>query len=391
MKLALLKGNRFNPWHLRGFELLRDKGVETTAFRAESEIQNYFSDRSDDKFQFGVERIFFDTQAGNPFQRLVNILNARYRDKSPRILPFYERLKNFDIIQTWELFTDWTEQALEARKRYGVPVSVMVWDNIPFNNESLPEQREIKARAIQEADRFLVYTERSRRTLLIEGAPADKISVLNPGVDTRLFCPGEKDRSSLDVADDEFLVLFVGWFLPRKGLDFLLLAMRELLNDHEMAGRRIRLLHVGSGPGKDRIEELVKRLELKDYCTFAGSVPYEKMPGIYRAADVFVLPSVATPAWQEQFGMSLIEAMACGVPVISTLSGAIPEVAGDAGILCQPNDFMALKHALKGIIMDSGRCEQLSTAARGRVLSNYSIDDHVNSLNEIYRGMAANK
>lgn len=384
MKLALLKGNRFNPWHLQGFSMLPDS-VEVTAFRAESEIQHYFAERDDAEPKFRVKRIYFDTQAGNPVRRAANAISQRFTGRAPRVLPFFECLEGFDLIQSWEMFTDWTAQALEARARWGIPLAVMVWDNIPFNMERNPERRALKARTAEEADCFIVYTERSRRMLRLEGVPKAKIRRINPGVDIERFSPGSAERAALGLDDDELVILFVGWLLPRKGIDYLLLALRELLNDPELSGKRVRLLVVGSGPGRERVEGLIERLALGKICTFAGSLPYSRMPGAYRAADVFVLPSIATPEWQEQFGMSLIEAMASGVPVISTLSGAIPEIAGYAAVLCQPNDFVSLYEALKTMLLHPDRREQLGAAGRKRAASEYDLRTHVEQLTQVYK------
>jgi len=386
VKLALLKGNRFNPWHLQGFRLLPDD-IEVTAFRAESEIQQYFAERDDAQPAFHIERIYFDTQKGNPVRRLGNMLAQRYANRTPRILPFAERLKDFDLIQSWEMFTDWTAEALEARTRWGIPLALMVWDNIPFNMERDPQRRALKAHTAEIADRFIVYTDRSRRMLRLEGVPEAKIRHIYPGVDIERFAPGPADRAALNLDGDEFVILFVGWLLPRKGIDYLLLALRELLNDPGLHGQRLRLLIVGSGPGRGRVEGLLDRLELRDICTFAGSLPYSRMPEVYRAVDVFVLPSIATPEWQEQFGMSLIEAMASGTPVVSTMSGAIPEIAEYTAALCQPNDFVSLYEALKNMILYPDRREELGKAGRKRAVNYFELRNHVDQLTRIYREM----
>ncbi len=372
MKLALLMGNRFSAWHLEAFKRLQGMH-EVVCFRAESEIQKYFGERDGGRLDFPIERIYFDYQRGTPPARWLNTMTLRYRGREPRILPFHERLRGMDAVLTWELFTDWTREALEARARYGTPVHIMVWDNIPFNNEQTPERRAIKQRAIETADRFWVYTERSRRMLLLEGVCEERIVRVNPGVDTELFAPGERDRAASGLPEDALTLLFVGWFLPRKGLDFLLYALRGLRDDPALAGRDIRLLMVGSGPGRDRIEALIARLNLQDSCHFAGSLPYDRMPQAFRAADLFVLPSIAEPGWQEQFGMSLIEAMSCGVPCVSTFSGAIPEILGGAGVLCQPNDFLALHAAIKGLLLDPAARMALGRVARMRAREEFGL------------------
>ena len=379
MRLALLIGNRFNPWHFQGYRHLRGE-PQVTVFRAESEIQQYFDERDDRTLPFAFKRMYFDTQAGNPIKRALNVCAESLLNREPRILPFHERLRGYDVIQSWELFTDWSAQAVLAREKYGVPLAVMVWDNIPFNMERSPGRRGIKERVAKGADIFIVHTERSRRMLDFEGVPPGRVVKISPGVDTELFSPGSSEHEG-------FNILFVGWFLPRKGLDFLLFALRELLNDRASRSQDIRLIMAGSGPGRDRIDASVQRLDLGDVCVFRGAVPHGTMPNVYRAADLFVLPSIAAPEWQEQFGMSLIEAMACGTPVITTRTGAIPEIVGESAILCQPNDFASLADALKQLVQDPARREELSQSGRARVLEHFTLKKHAEALSDIYESL----
>ena len=382
MNLALLMGNRYNAWHLQGFRLLRGEPA-ITAFRAESQIQAHFSERGEGTGGFAIERIHFDTQAGNPFARIQNVFLERYANRAPRILPFHDRLQGFDLIHSWELFTDWSAEALKARERFRIPLAITVWDLIPFNMERSPERRDIKKRIAERADRIIVYTERSQRTLEIEGIARDRIVRINPGVDTEIFSPGRTAGNK----ENEFVILFVGWLVPRKGIDFLLLALRELLADPELKDRRIRLQIVGSGAGRDRVETLIARLGIGDTCTLTGAVPYDQMPGLFRGADAFVLPSIATEEWQEQFGMALIEAMACGVPCVAALSGAIEEVAGDCALLCQPNDFLALYRNLRELIRDPARGEDLGRRARERAVAHFDLRTHAGALSDIYESI----
>ena len=383
MRLALLMGNRFNPWHLKPFALLPGN-PQVVCFRAESEIQRYFDERDDGSIEFPTERILFETQARNPVRRMWNVLRCRCLQKEPRILPFADRLSGFDILQTWELFTDWTEQALDARDRYKNKVVVMVWDNIPFNMEHPEHLRHRKARCIQSADLFLVYSERSRLMLFLEGVPPDRIARINPGVDTELFCPAPSDRAAFNIPDHAVVLLFVGWFLPRKGLEFLLSATHLLRNDPVLNNRPLRLLVVGSGPGRGRVESLVGRLGLGEECVFLGSRPYHKMPDVFRIADVFVFPSVPTPQWQEQFGMAMLEAMSCGIPVVASMSGSIPEIAGDAAVFCQPADVISLRDALHNVLSDPEKRATMAARGRQRVEQQFDVRQSALGLAEAY-------
>lgn len=383
MKVALLKGNRFNSWHLELYRHLRGN-PEVVMFRAESEIQRYLDEQDGARTGFGEQRIYFDTQRGNPIKRLLRTFATRYARGEPRLLPFHERLRGFDVIHTWELFTDWSLEAAVARERYGIPLAVMVWDNIPFNQEQRPYRREIKRRVIAAADCFLVHTDRSARTLAIEGVPEERIVKFPPGLDTEVFSPGKGVRAEYGASEEEFVILFVGWLLPRKGIDFLLLALHELRREPALRGRKLRLLIAGTGPGKERVAALIGRLGLDTCCTFLGSVSYDRMPGLYRSADLFVLPSIATAEWQEQFGMAIIEAMACGIPVVTTCSGAIPEITGDTAVLCQPNDFVSLTNAIKDLILVDAKRRDLAAAARTRALEQFDVRRAAQALSDAY-------
>jgi len=389
MRLAVLMGNRCSPWHLAVMKQLPG-GPEVVAFRADSEIQRYFVERGADNSAIATRPIYFDYQAGPVWKRLPNLLTMRYRNRTPRLLPFHEQLRDFDVIHTWELFTDWTEEALEAKRRWGIPVCVMVWDNIPFNNEDTEALRARKARCIAEADQFVVHTERSRRTLILEGAAPEKITLIDHGLDLDRFHPGPGNRGALGLAADEFVILFVGWLLPRKGLDFLLLSLRELADRPEFASVKFRLVVVGSGPGRERVERLVARLDLAEHCVFMGSRSYETMPEVFRSADLFVLPSIATETWQEQFGMALMEAMACGVPVVTTCSGAIPEIVEDAVLLCQPNDFVAITENLARLVREPELRAELAEKGAALARRRYGLQDYADKLAAVYAGLVKN-
>jgi glycosyltransferase involved in cell wall biosynthesis len=382
VRLALLKGNRFNPWHLQAFKMLPDTDV--VAFRAESEIQKLYDGQDDGSANFDIEPIHFDTQTGPLVSRYRNLFLSRYRGREPHLVPFYERLGRFDLIHTWELFTDWTSQAIEAKERFGTPLAIMVWDNIPFNMERNAERRRLKERAAEAGDVFIVHTERSRRMLDMENVPEDRVVLMDPGVDTNAFAPGPRDRSAFGLGDDEFVILFVGWMLPRKGIDFLILALRELVKDPDLARMKFRLAIVGTGPGRQRVEKLLERTGLTDHVTFLGSVRYDRMPDVFRAADVFALPSIAMPDWQEQFGMAIIEAMACGVPVVTTLSGAIPEMTDDNAVLCQPNDFVSLFEAIRQLALDKEERVELSARGREHALRRFTLERFAASLADAY-------
>lgn len=164
----------------------------------------------------------------------------------------------------------------------------------------------------------------------------------------------------------------------------MLIALRELLQEEGLRRMRPHLVIVGTGPGQERIDALIDRLGVRASCAFIPSLPYDRMPDIYRCADVFALPSIATQDWQEQFGMSIIEAMSCGVPVVTTWSGAIPEIVEDAAMLCQPNDFVSLHAALKTLIIDPEHRAELARRGRELAMRRFQLQTFSGRLSDAY-------
>jgi glycosyltransferase involved in cell wall biosynthesis len=177
--------------------------------------------------------------------------------------------------------------------------------------------------------------------------------VIPPGVDTTIFTPSPAAARSPRV-------LYVGrvertsrW----KGLETLvdsLPALRETVPE-------VRLDVVGSGDDVPHLREHAARLGVADCIDWHGAVPHGELPRFYRSAAVTVLPSLTE---SESFGMTLVEAMACGCPVVGSAVGGIPFVIRDEvdGLLVPPGDAAALARALAGVLTDPARAAQLGAA-----------------------------
>jgi glycosyltransferase involved in cell wall biosynthesis len=151
---------------------------------------------------------------------------------------------------------------------------------------------------------------------------------------------------------------FLGRLEPVKGLDVLLDAVSTL----HASGT---LLVAGEGSERARLEEIVRTRQLEQRVRFLGAVGFDVVPGFLKALDLLVLPSVTLwPTQREQFGRVLAEAMAAGLPVIGSSSGAIPEVIGDAGLVVPERNPVALARAIDRLTTDAALREELT--ARGR-------------------------
>lgn len=176
------------------------------------------------------------------------------------------------------------------------------------------------------------------RVATIEGA-AEKSTVVYNGIDLSRFSPqqySKEQRSQLGLSADDFVIIFTGRLIPEKGIDQLILALKEL-KDYP----HIKLLVLGSSfygnehGDSEFISQLKQTAEdVKDRIIFTGYTPYEQVPSMLALADIAALPST----WEEPFGMTCVEAMAMGLPVITTRRGGIPEAVTTECAILLPAD-----------------------------------------------------
>lgn len=196
------------------------------------------------------------------------------------------------------------------------------------------------------------------------------------GVDPDLYVPRPRPNASAP-----FTIGYAGRLVPEKGIDLLLRAAAQLPPDTQ-----VRL--IGRGPERDRLAQLAAELGLAARVTFE-TAPSLEMPARLAALDCLVLASRARPNWKEQFGRVLIEAMACGVPVVGAASGEIPHVIGDAGLIFPEADVAALTAHLRALHADPARRAALGAAGRARVLAHYTQAHIAQATVALYRQVLA--
>jgi len=196
------------------------------------------------------------------------------------------------------------------------------------------------------------------------------------GVDPDIFVPRTEERANAR----DLLVGYAGRLVPEKGVDSLLEAAAGVGDD-------CKLIVMGAGSERGRLDELVHRLELAGRVTFAEPIPSLRMPAFYRELDVLVLPSRSRPNWIEQFGRVLIEAMACGVVVVGSDCGEIPHVIGDAGMVFPEGDVVALRECLVRLMHDPDLRADLIRRGRERVLAHFTQAQIAAQTVAVYRKM----
>ena len=200
--------------------------------------------------------------------------------------------------------------------------------------------------------------------------PKDRFTVISNGINTNLFYPipeikRRKNRIIVTNSADT----------PLKGLYYLLLSVAEISKK-----TKIRLIVIGTPKKNGRILHQIKKLGIGPFVTFTGRITDEEFVRQYAKATVAVIPSV-----YEGFGLPAGEAMACGVPVISTTGGALPEVVGDAGILVPPADPAALTNAITQVLNDPDLADKLSEAGYKRVKNHLTWNAAARKTVDAYR------
>ena len=288
-----------------------------------------------------------------------------------------------DIIYSSDEWYPYTCQAVKT----GIPTIIMQWENIAFNPEVIPYSK-IRKYNHEHAKHFVAISEKAKDTLVLEGVAPDRISVVPAGLDCEKFKPLERNEQlakKLGISEDSTKILFVGRLVFEKGIFDLLKAFSQLLRKN----LNVELIIVGSGTPKMQIQirQLVENLKIGTRVKFLGSIEYSQMPKIHNLTDVFCLPSIPIKNWAEQFGYSIVEAMACGKAVVSTSSGSISEVVKDrlTGLLVKPNSPRELELALEELVIDAKEREVYGNNARRWVLQSFEANKIAEKLVDIYR------
>jgi glycosyltransferase involved in cell wall biosynthesis len=172
----------------------------------------------------------------------------------------------------------------------------------------------------------------------------------------------------------------VGRLVKEKGVALAIEALQGLPD--------ARLLIVGSGPLLEPLRTFADSLELSQRVEFRPQVPSTQMPKLYGELDALVLPSLTQRNWKEQFGRVLIEAMACGVPVVGSTCGEIPNVIGDAGLIFSENDSEALQEQLRKLHQQTKLRDDLAQRGRQRVLQRFTMKQVADATVEVYKQLA---
>jgi glycosyltransferase involved in cell wall biosynthesis len=238
-------------------------------------------------------------------------------------------------------------------------------------------------RSVQHADHILADSQATKDDLVaLYGTPADKITVLLSGVEKRFKKITDHQlllttRSKYNLGDRPY-ILSLGTVQPRKNYERLVHALQHL----RAGGFDIHLVIVGGrGWLENPLYETIRNLQLEDHVHITGFADEADLPALYSGAVCFALPSL-----YEGFGIPVLEAMACGIPVVTSGISSLPEVAGDAALIVDPYNIEELTYALKRLITDENLRTELIQRGLERA-STFTWENAAQHLIQVYRQM----
>ena len=381
MKIGIITDNKVNKWALQRFEPLKDS-FDLTVFVGQRNDFDVSAINLEKQYLFHSEEMTLAFQ--NPLVACKRVLLAPYKRMDFYYFSLEKYLNGMDIVYSCDITRSaYTLSCL--KEKLGFKLILSWWENLPYRAIFDDKTSFYKKFIMEKVDLFLPFSHSAKEALRIEGVNENKIRVIYPGVDLERFRPGKKPSyllKKLDIPETSFVILYTGKLVSWKGVHNLIY-MAKILKINGIDDFVVAV--AGKGGQKENMIKLLDETGTKDLFRFLDFVSYEEMPDINRMADVFVLPSYPIMTWQEQFGMVLAEAMASGKPIISTLSGSIPEVAGDASLLIPPGDYKALADAVMKIKKDKSLREKLSGKARERAEKLFNCSSIADELSNVLK------
>jgi len=263
------------------------------------------------------------------------------------------------------------EKKFAEIKRLGIPLSPLIIPFIKWLARGYSKNAMI----------IFALNNNAKRNMIQLGIPDKKIVQLmygTWGVDTERFA---NILNGTEPDMGQYGILFVGRLIESKGLNVLLPAFEKV--KHRLPDAQLFI--IGEGPLKNELFRRATNLGVASSVHILGPILNHKLPPYFRAARVTVTPSLSTRRWIEQVGMVNIQSMACGTPVISTWSGAIPEyvIDGKTGILVPENDVFALTEAIIRLLTDEQLHRQLAHNAREYALQYYDTRRNIQKVEEV--------
>jgi glycosyltransferase involved in cell wall biosynthesis len=356
--IAFIRGQYINNFELQSYyPMLKNKSIKITGFSS-----------LNPKHQVKIPTIELLSPMDLPnFPKKISILNRLCLGDAMYLLGLENKLKNFDIAHARETYFHFSTQAVNAKKK-GLIKKVLVTcsETISFNHETIWGRKKLKQNVINNADFFHCLTQRAKKALIAEGVEEGKIEVISYGIDLQKFRPiNRKPMKKLKI-------LFIGRLEEQKGIYELIPVWQKLKAEFD----NVELNIYGKGP----LQSYINR-----HGQATNIIAYSQIPKLMQTSDILVLPSKPDKYWEEYLGMVLLEAMACGLPIITTDCGAIPEVVDDSALIGKSGSQKDFYSNLKSMIEKSSLRQEFSKKGISRVKKNFDAIKQAEKLNKMYQ------
>ncbi|OGL43509.1 MAG: hypothetical protein A2W05_09540 [Candidatus Schekmanbacteria bacterium RBG_16_38_10] len=236
---------------------------------------------------------------------------------------------------------------------------------MPFTHIFDKRSEFARRKSFSKIDRFICISGTARKNLEYEGIESSKIDVVHNSVDLSFFSPGQKDIKLMDklkISRADRVILFVGKLTSWKN-PFTLLYAAKILKEN---GLPAKVVLAGQGAQKSNLQKTTELLRLSENIIFLNFIENTEINKYYRLADVFVMPSMTTITWEDQFPFAVVEAMASGLPVVVTNSGGMPELVGSAGRIYSQGNYGELAMHLGEILTNEQLKSSMAVNSRQR-------------------------
>lgn len=305
------------------------------------------------------QRLMFTLFGHTRVKELPLLIHAHFGPDAAMILPFAKRNK-LPLVVTYHGF--------DAQQHRWAQLKSRKLSNLLFL---------FREKALYRyASRIIAVSEYLKQCLILRGCPADKISVHYIGVDTSKFVLSTKPKIPNRLIN-------ISRHISLKGIDTILRAMPSLIAKYP----DLHLIQIGAGPETIQLQQLTEQLGIADKVQWRGALAHHEVLEELQKASLYAHASRRDQTgFTEAFGIALIEAQACGLPVVATRSGGIPEamLENETGLLFEENDHRTLAVQVEKLLADPDYLALTGKQARQFVISNFDVHDCSAKLESIY-------
>ena len=375
MKILAVDHNALDPTNRIFYdELSRQPGIELRLIVPSNWYDNY----NDLAWDVSGKEIPYDIVPSKTFfsrwthRLLYTSLRSELRYFDPDILFMNAEPENYQTFHAAFLL---------SADHYRAKLVFTSWRNIDHSVVGFPYKLSYIHKLAEQfvldgATHGIVFNNDAKKIFAKIGFP--KTTVIPPFVDTSVFHKMERDILPIPGRETTFTIGYIGRVIPEKGIDLLLRAASELPFPASV-------IIIGNGKAKPSLQKLAAELHIADRVLWIPPQSRASIPSYLNALDAVVLPSRTGKYWKEQFGRILIEAMACGTPVIGSDSGEIPNVIGDAGLVFPEGDAIKLREKIIALHDDANLRSSLIMKGKEKQEKMYSLPAVLEKHLEVFR------